>query len=373
MQNYKKNRNFANFFEFYNRMMAVCDRNCMIVSDLNSALQPYVGSTPRGQVFVLVDSNTATHCLPILSESIEEWFYQTIVIEAGEANKNIAVLQQIWDALLNGGATREALLVNLGGGMVTDLGGFAAATYMRGIRYVNIPTSLLAIVDASSGGKTGFDYRGVKNLIGSFAMPEATLVYLPLLETLPVEEWLSGYAEMLKHGLLDNREHLDTLLAVDVNDAKCSISSDVLSMNMAVKERIVAEDPKEKGVRKLLNFGHTVGHAIEEAYVAEGRDVKHGYCVMWGMVAALYLSVVKCGFPREVLTEMSHLMLEYYGRPNCNCKDRERLVEWMMKDKKNKVAGEINFSLLRAVGDGVVDQVVRREEVDEALEYLFSL
>ena len=144
---------------------------------------------------------------------------------------------------------REAVLVNVGGGMITDLGGFAAATYMRGIRFVNIPTTLLAMVDASSGGKTGFDYRGVKNLVGCFAQPEATLVYLPFLDTLPVDEWLSGYAEMLKHGLLDSREHLDALLAVDVNDAKCAISSDVLSMNMAVKERIIAEDPKEKGVR----------------------------------------------------------------------------------------------------------------------------
>jgi 3-dehydroquinate synthase len=135
----------------------------------------------------------------------------------------------------------------------------------------------------------------------------------------------------------------------------------------------VTEDPQEKGVRKLLNFGHTIGHAIEEAYVAEGRDVKHGYCVMWGMVAELYLSVIRLGFPREILSQISHLMLEYYGRPQCNCKERERLVEWMTKDKKNRVAGEINFSLLRAIGDGVVDQTVSRSELDEALEYVFSL
>ena len=345
----------------------------MVISDLYSALKPYLDATPKGQVFVLVDENTHKHCLPILAEAMGDVAYQVIVVSAGEENKILATVEQIWSALLNGGAAREALLVNVGGGMVTDMGGFAAATYMRGIRYVNVPTSLLAMVDASSGGKTGFDYKGVKNLVGSFAMPEATLVYLPFLDTLPVNEWLSGYAEMLKHGLLDSQEHLNALLALDVNDTKCSISSEILTQNLAVKERIVAVDPKEKGDRKLLNFGHTIGHAIEEAYMAEGRDVKHGYCVMWGMVAELYLSVVKIGLDRQVLTQMSRVMLEWYGRPECNCKDRERLVEWMLKDKKNRVAGEINFSLLRAIGDGVVDQTVTREELDEALEWLFSL
>lgn len=345
----------------------------MVISDLYSALKPYLDATPKGQVFVLVDENTHKHCLPILAEAMGDVAYQVIVVSAGEENKALSAIEQIWSALLNGGAAREALLVNVGGGMVTDMGGFAAATYMRGIRYVNVPTSLLAMVDASSGGKTGFDYKGVKNLVGSFAMPEAILVYLPFLDTLPVNEWLSGYAEMLKHGLLDSQEHLNALLALDVNDTKCSISSEILTQNLAVKERIVAVDPKDKGDRKLLNFGHTIGHAIEEAYMAEGKDVKHGYCVLWGMVAELYLSVVKMGCPRELLTQMSRVMLEYYGRPECNCKDRERLVEWMLKDKKNRVAGEINFSLLRAIGDGVVDQTVTREELDEALEWLFSL
>lgn len=345
----------------------------MVISDLYSALKPYLDATPKGQVFVLVDENTHKHCLPILAEAMGDVAYQVIVVSAGEENKALSAVEQIWSALLNGGAAREALLVNVGGGMVTDMGGFAAATYMRGIRYVNVPTSLLAMVDASSGGKTGFDYRGVKNLIGSFAMPEATLIYLPFLETLPAKEWLSGYAEMLKHGLLDSKEHLDALLAMDLNDPKCPIPSEILAQNMAVKERIVTEDPKEKNERKLLNFGHTVGHAIEEAYVAEGKNVKHGYCVLWGMVAELYLSVVKMGLNREILTQISHLMVAHYGRPECDCRQREKLVEWMQKDKKNRVSSEITFSLLRTIGDGVVDQTVSREELDEALEYVFSL
>ena len=345
----------------------------MIVSDLHSALMPYLEKTPAGQVFVLVDEHTAAKCMPMLVVALDGVTAKSITIKAGEEQKTLVTVEQIWGAMYEHHATREALLINLGGGMVTDLGGFAAATYMRGIRYVNIPTSLLAMVDASAGGKTGFNYRGVKNMIGSFAQPEQTLVYMPLLESLPVKEWLSGYAEMLKHGLLDSPEHWNKLLALDVNDEKCSISSGILAENMAVKERIVAADPTEKGLRKLLNLGHTVGHAIEEAYHADGKSVPHGYCVLWGMVAELYLSVVKMGLDKQVLTQMSSVMLEYYGRPECNCKERERLVEWMMRDKKNKVAGEISFSLLRAIGDGVVDQTVTREELDEAMEYLFSL
>ena len=345
----------------------------MIVKDLHSALMPYLERTPAGQVFVLVDENTAAKCMPILAAALGKTAAETITIEAGEEHKTLDTIEQIWGAMYEHHATREALLINLGGGMVTDLGGFAAATYMRGVRYVNVPTSLLAMVDASAGGKTGFNYQGVKNMIGSFAQPEQTLVYLPLLESLPVKEWLSGYAEMLKHGLLDSPEHWNKLLALDVNDEKCSISSGLLAENMAVKERIVAADPTEKGLRKLLNLGHTVGHAIEEAYHADGRSVPHGYCVLWGMVAELYLSVVKMGLDKQVLTQMSSVMLEFYGRPECNCKDRERLVGLMLKDKKNRVAGEINFSLLRAIGDGVVDQTVTRAELDEAMEYLFSL
>jgi 3-dehydroquinate synthase len=282
----------------------------MIVTDLYSALKPYLEAVPKGQVFVLTDSNTHKHCMPTLAAAMADVAYETIVVTAGEESKTLAAAEQVWSQLLTKGATREALLVNLGGGVVTDLGGFVASTYMRGIKCVNIPTSLLAMVDASSGGKTGVNFGGVKNLIGSFSLPLASVVYTPFLASLPADEWLSGYAEMLKHGLLDSMEHWCKVMALDVNDNECVIPDELLAENMSVKERIVAADPKEKAVRKLLNLGHTVGHAIEEAYAKEGREVKHGYCVMWGMVAELYLSVIKMGLSREVLRQMTHLMLE---------------------------------------------------------------
>jgi 3-dehydroquinate synthase len=249
---------------------------------------------------------------------------------------------------------------------------------MRGIRFVNIPTTLLAMVDASSGGKTGFDYQGVKNLIGTFTLPLATLIYPDLLRTLPTNELLSGFAEMLKHALIASKEEWVKLLQIAQEElpydpfVKALENTGALQASMAIKENVVAQDPCETGWRKILNFGHTVGHAIESAAL-EHDALPHGYCVLWGMVAELYLSVAELGFDKEVLTQLSHLMLAYYGRPACNCKERERLVEWMMHDKKNKEAGQISFTLLRAVGDGVVDQTVSREELDEALEYVFSL
>jgi 3-dehydroquinate synthase len=349
----------------------------MIISNLQTALKPHLDATHDSQLFVLVDSNTYTCCLPILLEFLEDRKVNLIVIPAGEASKNLSVVQQIWDELHSRAATREALLLNLGGGMITDLGGFAAATYMRGIRCVNLPTSLLAMVDASHGGKTGVNFKSVKNLIGCFSVPEDTVLYLPFLETLPIEEWLSGYAEMLKHALLKDREHWYALLNVDWND-KYPISTDILEVNMQVKSSIVTLDPEEKGMRKMLNFGHTIGHAIEESYASQGRKVCHGYCVMWGMVAELYLSVLRLGCPRDVLVHMSNKMIALYGRPDCNCRHCNELIEWMKRDKKNQVCGKngdiaVNFTLLHDVGNAHVDQYVGNADLEEALEYLFSL
>ena len=275
-----------------------------------------------------------------LSEFIGKRYYHKIVIEAGEQNKCLSTVEDIWGALISHGATREALLVNLGGGMVTDIGGFAAATYMRGIRFVNIPTTLLAMVDASSGGKTGIDYAGVKNVIGCFSSAKDTLIYPSFLRTLPNKELLSGFAEMLKHALISSNDEWVKLLGI-VEDGLAGEElveylhhSGVLEASIAIKERIVKEDPREQGLRKILNFGHTVGHAIE-ALSLENTIQPHGYCVMWGMVAEVYLSVVHKACPREVLQYLTQIMLQLYGRPQCDCKQRDELVNKMYQDKKN--------------------------------------
>ena len=341
-------------------------------------LSSLLSDLPKGQLFVLTDSHTKVHCLPLFAESIGDFSYHLLTLEAGEVTKNLTSVQLVWDFLLKHRATREAVLVNLGGGMITDLGGFAAATYMRGIRFVNIPTTLLAMVDASSGGKTGFDYKGVKNAIGTFTPPLATLIHLDFLRTLPAEELLSGFAEMLKHALIASQEEWVNLLQLLQEElpheqlVEALGSTGVLQASIAIKEKVVAQDPHETGVRKILNFGHTVGHAIESAAL-EHNALPHGYCVLWGMVAEVYLSVVKLGCPREVLQQLTQIMLQYYGRPQCNCKQREQLIQRMYQDKKNSANRTPNFTLLRAVGEPEINQYVSEKDIDEALEYLFSL
>lgn len=341
-------------------------------------LSSLLSDLPKGQLFVLTDSHTKVHCLPLFAESIGNFSYHLLTLEAGEVTKNLTSVQLVWDFLLKHHATREAVLVNLGGGMITDLGGFAAATYMRGIRFVNIPTTLLAMVDASSGGKTGFDYKGVKNAIGTFTPPLATLIHLDFLRTLPAEELLSGFAEMLKHALIASQEEWVNLLQLLQEElpheqlVEALGSTGVLQASIAIKEKVVAQDPHEIGSRKILNFGHTVGHAIESAAL-EHNALPHGYCVLWGMVAEVYLSVVKLGCPRDVLQQLTQIMLQYYGRPQCNCKQREQLIQRMYRDKKNSANRTPNFTLLRAVGEPEINQYVSEKDIDEALEYLFSL
>ena len=345
-----------------------------------------LSNLPQGQLFVLTDSHTTECCLPLLAEFIGDMPYHLLTIEAGERSKTLTSVQRVWDFLLQHRATREALLINLGGGMITDLGGFAAATYMRGIRFVNIPTTLLAMVDASSGGKTGIDYNGIKNGIGTFTQPLATLIHPNFLRTLPATELLSGFAEMLKHALIASQEEWIRLLQLAQEELPqaqfvAALSERGLLRNsIAIKEQVVAQDPREAGLRKTLNFGHTVGHAIESTMLHHTTPsyttlhyASHGYCVLWGMVAEVYLSVVHAGCPREVLQQLTQIMLQWYGRPQCDCKQREELIQRMYQDKKNEANTLPNFTLLRAVGEPIINQHLSDADINEALEYLFSL
>jgi len=253
-----------------------------------TALHSVLADLPQGQLFVLTDTHTKEYCLPLLGNFIGQTPYHLLVLEAGEKSKNLISVQVVWDFLLKHRATRQALLINLGGGMITDLGGFAAATYMRGIRFVNIPTTLLAMVDASSGGKTGFDYQGVKNVIGTFTQPVTTLIHPDFLRTLPVEELLSGFAEMLKHALIASQEEWVKLLQLAQEElpqaqfVEALDSTGALQASIAIKEEVVAQDPREAGLRKILNFGHTVGHAIESVAIENSiqNSPSHGYCIM---------------------------------------------------------------------------------------------
>ena len=315
---------------------------------LSAALAGY---KPK-EIFVIADSKVSVE-LP----------YPTLRIEASEQNKSLASAEQIWRFLAAHHATRKAVIVNIGGGVICDLGGFASATYMRGIDYINLPTTLLAMVDAAIGGKTAVNLDGLKNYVGAFRMPKATIIDTDFLQTLPPEEFLSGYGEVLKTALLGGfKAPMDWTEKTDWTE--------VIQSCIQYKQSIVSQDPEERGLRKVLNFGHTVGHAIEES---NNEAFRHGYCVVWGIVAELYLSAVLCGCPRKILTQMSHLMIEYYGRPQCNCKQQSELVQLMRKDKKNASGNEINFTLLRNAGDPIINQVADESLINEAVDYLFSL
>ena len=313
----------------------------------------------QSQICVIMDATLDFSCA-----------FPTLRLSVDEAHKSLDSVAQIWDFLFNHGITRRGLLICIGGGILTDLGGFAASTYKRGIDYINVPTTLLAMIDASTGGKTGFNYRGLKNSIGSFAPPIETLIYPEWLRTLPAKEFLSGFGEMLKTGLITNETLWTQLLQYDLDAMDIEALTPLITDCVQAKKRIVENDPKEEGLRKALNFGHTFGHALEEVSLG---NIPHGYAVLYGLVAELYLSVTKLGCPREPLQQLVQVMIHYYGKPNCKCSDRAQLIHLMQQDKKNERTDEINCTLIQSIGLPVINQVISTDEANEALEYLFSL
>ena len=277
-------------------------------------------------------------------------------------------LASVWTALGEGGATRHSMLINLGGGMLTDLGGFAASTFKRGIAFINIPTTLLAMVDAAVGGKTGINFRGLKNEIGVFNSADTVILDTQFLRTLDRANLCSGYAEMVKHGLISDMQTLAQLLRFDLDNVDYELLADMVAKSVAVKERVVAADPHEKGLRKALNLGHTAGHALESLAMEEGRTVLHGYAVAWGLVCELWLSVVRCGFPTDLMRQVAQFVRETYGQFVITCKEYDRLYEYMTHDKKN-TAGSVCFTLLGGVGDIRLDQHASRDEIFEMLDF----
>lgn len=334
----------------------------MLCDNIHSALAPFLARYE--QVCVVTDE--------VLT--IPDWPFPTLRMRVTEEAKSIDSIEQIWDFFLSNGLTRKGLVIAIGGGVLTDMVGFASATYKRGVDYINIPTSLLAMVDASTGGKTGINHRGIKNSIGAFHAPIETLICPQWLNTLPPQQFLSGFGEMLKMGLIVNGEKLwDALLQYDLDRMDVKTLTPLINSCVRAKEEIVAADPHEEGLRKVLNFGHTFGHALEELSLTGKAGLLHGYAVVYGLIAELYLSVTKLGCPREPLQQLTQLMLHYYGKPQCKCTDRERLIALMQQDKKNERAAEINCTLIKNIGSPLINQVISTDEANESLDYLFSL
>ena len=361
--------------------------------------------TKYDQVFILTDEQVATCCLlafgkwsapmPLgdiiaLTTSAlppNETFSGApingiLVLPTGEEHKNLSSVQRIWDFLLAHNATRASLLINIGGGVICDMGGFAAATYKRGIDFVNIPTTLLAMVDAGTGGKTGIDYGTLKNAIGIFAEPVETIIEPRFLATLPPEQLLSGYAEMIKHALLQSAQAVGELMDYDLRRTSSPEFGELIRQSVAFKQSIVNQDPHDRGIRQSLNLGHTIGHAIEALGLEKSKcrngkwsngKCLHGYCVMYGLVAEAYLSHVLCGLPAEVVSTLSRFMMENYGAAPITCNDYDRLFELMLQDKKNREQGTITCTLLSSIGQPVLGQTISPTLLREAIEYLCSL
>ena len=341
----------------------------IISKDLCQSLAKAIDEVRHDLLFVLCDETTERLCLPVISDFECMKPAQRITIPATDSHKTLESLSYVWSELQRMGATRHSLMVNLGGGMVTDLGGFAASTFKRGLPYINIPTTLLSMVDASVGGKTGINFGGLKNEIGVFNNARSVILDTIFLRTMDHENICSGYAEMLKHGLINDEKMWAELLnfSLETSDESLETLGRMVSESVAVKQRIVTEDPTEQGIRKALNLGHTAGHAFE-SLALERKPVLHGYAVAWGLIVELYLCCAKTGFPQDKMRQTVAFVKENYGRMAITCDDYSHLIELMHHDKKNQ-GTSINFTLLGDIGDIRINQTATEDEIKDALDF----
>lgn len=345
-------------------MISVLDAGFSQLNDLVDTLKP-------SKIFILCDENTHEYCLPALLGNLETDIpYEILEIEPGEDLKNLTTAAQLWDILAEFGADRKALVLNVGGGVITDMGGFVASTYKRGIRFVNIPTSLLAMCDASIGGKTGIDHLFLKNIVGTFALPEEILVYPHFLKTLPFDQLRSGFAEMLKHGLIADKKHWEDLTSIDqlTPDAVAPFTE----RSMQIKQQIVEQDFKEQNVRKTLNFGHTIGHAVESLFLQKGNLIPHGEAVALGMMCETHLALLeKLIIPEDADAVMKGLRT-YYPYISIAPFSNEEILTLMQNDKKN-TAGNIHFSLITQIGACTFDHQCPLENIILSLDFYRNL
>ena len=345
------------------------EQRIIISKHLEEELAVAISECEHDRVFVLVDSTTKAQCWPVVSGFFSLRNAHVIEIAPTDMHKDINQVIAVWQALGNQGATRHSCLINLGGGMVPDLGGFAASTFKRGIDFINIPTTLLAMVDASVGGKTGINFNGLKNEVGVFNDSRYVILNTQFLATLDHENLCSGYGEMLKHALISTRDMWAQHLNFDLDHPDLYALQDMVAQSVKVKEHIVTVDPLEKGIRKALNLGHTIGHALESWAMQKGQPVLHGYAVAYGLVCELYLSAAKVGFPTDVLRQTVQYINAHYPKLPITCDDYETLFALMKHDKKN-TADHINFTLLGNIGDIRINQTATKEEIFEALDFL---
>jgi len=344
----------------------------VVTDQTESVLGSILAGFPDDKLFLVMDKNSERLCLPLLSKVYGIEKLRKVVIPAGEANKTLSSVEKIWLFLSHNGADRKSLVVNLGGGMVTDLGSFAASTFKRGVDFVNIPTTLLSQVDASVGGKTGFNFNGLKNEIGVINQPVKVIIDTRFLVSLDHENFISGYAEMIKHGLIFSPDHLADLQKFDTARPDPVILRGMIADSVEIKSYFVEKDPNEKNIRKALNFGHTIGHAFESYSLKSSQPLLHGHAVAFGMVVELYLSWLICGLKVETMRQISSWLLGIYGKFPIGTSSYDTLYELMGHDKKNE-GKRINFTLIGSVGKVEINQNCSKEQIFEALDYFRGL
>lgn len=325
-------------------------------------------------VTIVTDSNVDRLVLHLLEESETLKNSNKVVIPPGEDHKNIESVSKIWLALEEAGATRHSLVVNIGGGLITDIGGFAGATFKRGIKVINLPTTLLGAVDAATGGKTGINFNGLKNEVGAFHLPAEVIISALPLATLSDREILSGYAEMIKTGFIADAALYSELLNAEKVISDRARLEKAIARCVEIKEDVVAQDPTEKGLRKILNFGHTAGHAFESLALERKQSLAHGEAVAHGMLVELVLSHMLTGFPSAELYRYADALLKpLYPRTRVTCDDIDPLIELMRHDKKNASAGRPNFTLLTSPGNPIIDMLPSIEEIRSAIEIYIDI
>ena len=336
-------------------------QNLIFTNDVEGVLQRLIADGGHNMTVWVADVNTSRFVpddAPV------------ITIPNGDESKSLETVCRVWNEMERMGVTRHSLIINLGGGMVTDLGGFAAATFKRGVRFINVPTTLLGAVDAAVGGKTGFNYNGLKNEIGAFALASDVVISTRYFDTLPIEEMKSGFAEVIKHALLSDRGEFLRLLNHNFNAP--IVHDDLLERlrhSVQVKVDIVARDPNEQGERKALNLGHTVGHAFESLAMHRDTPVPHGYAVAWGLVTEAVLSHLLLKFPSEDVHSLGNFVRDNYPDFPFTCDDYDELLDLMRHDKKSR-DGEITCTLLNTIGNYLVDQAITPGDMTAALDIL---
>ena len=338
------------------------------IAPISESLATFFDQNEYSHIAILVDEFTNKYCLPIIQDLLPSNFTK-ILIKSGEHHKNLATCEQVWDRMTKANMDRHSLLVNLGGGVIGDLGGFCASTYKRGIDFIQIPTTLLAQVDASVGGKLGIDFHGLKNHIGVFQLPKAVLIDPTFIDTLSIQQKKSGFAEIIKHCLIRDEKEWSAIRQQSFEELDLS---KLIAHSVAIKEAVVLEDPKEAGLRKILNFGHTLGHAIETYLLDKGkRKILHGEAIAIGMIVEAFISHQRDLISLQELEEIESYLFENYGRIKLHTEEISKIIALTAQDKKNK-GKEIRFSLLTGLGDCGYDIPVSASEMKKAIQYYLN-